>query len=360
MPSAVYYIKTGNADSVEDVSRRLDRLIEKSAILDFIREGDFTGIKLHFGEEGNTGYIHREWVKCAVKRAHARTKNLFLTDSNVLYKNSRRTNSVEHLKVASEHGFDLGSIGAPILIADGLFGRNYTEVAIKGKHFSKVKIASDIADSDSLLVMSHVTGHIQTGLAASLKNLGMGCASRRGKHEQHSGIVPEVNMKFCVGCGLCALDCPAAAITMKAGKAQISDERCIGCGECVVVCRTKAIQTKWSETLENLQEKMVEYAHGVISALKGQLGYINFMIKVTRNCDCLEKGERRMTDDLGILASRDPVAIDKAAADLLNSRHGRDIFREKFPDIDWTVQLKHAAGLGLGDLDYKLVEVKSA
>lgn len=67
-----------------------------------------------------------------------------------------------------------------------------------------------------------------------------------------------------------------------------------------------------------------------------------------------------MTDDLGILASRDPVAIDKAAADLLNSRHGRDIFREKFPDIDWTVQLKHAAGLGLGDLDYKLVEVKSA
>jgi len=277
-----------------------------------------------------------------------------LRHSNVLYKRSLRTNSIDHLKVAYEHGFDIENVEAPILIADGIFGRNFIEVRIDKKHFSKVKIAADIASCDSLLALSHITGHMQTGLAGAIKNLGMGAASRRGKYEQHSGIVPEIDTNFCTGCGLCQSNCPASCIVIKSKEAHILKNSCIGCGECVVVCRTKAIDTKWSETLENLQEKMVEYAYGVVKTLQGRVGYINFLIKVTKDCDCLAMDEPKIIEDLGILASEDLVSIDKASADLVNGMKGKDIFREGYPEVDWMVQLKYAARIGLGDLNYKL------
>lgn len=354
MSSVVYYIETTNEDSIKSVSKKLGTLVDKSGILKFIKKDGFTGIKLHFGDEGNTGHIRHEWVKAILDRLTSKTKNVFLTDSNVLYKRSLRTNSVDHLKIAHEHGFSIKNIGVPILIADGIFGRNFIEVEIDKKHFSKVKIASDIASCDSLLVLSHLTGHMQTGLAGALKNLGMGCASRRGKYEQHCGIVPEVNPSYCTGCGLCQVSCPAACIIIESKEARILSGHCIGCGECVVVCRTRAIDTKWSETLENLQEKMVEYAYGVMKALKGEVGYINFLIKVTKDCDCLMKNAPRIVPDLGILASEDPVSIDKASADLLNEFNEKDVFKNGYPDIDWAVQLKHASRIGLGSLSYKL------
>ncbi len=357
MPSKVYFIETKDRESTESVSKKLEFLIDKSRLFDTVEKSDFIGMKLHFGDKGNLGYIRSEWAKVVVDKLTNKSDNVFLVDTNVLYKNSQRTNSVDHLKIAYEHGFGMEKVGAPVIIADGLFGRNYIEVKIEKKHFKTVKIAPDVVSCDRLAVLTHVTGHIQTGLAAALKNIGMGCASRRGKYEQHSGIVPDIEQKFCTGCGFCLSHCPSSAIVMEKGKARILEESCIGCGECILVCRTKAIETKWSETLENLQEKMVEYAYGVIKTLKGKLVYINFLIRVTKDCDCLATDEPSIAKDIGILASHDPVSIDKASCDLLLERNSKDVFREGYPEIDWTVQLKYASTIGLGDLNYKIERV---
>jgi len=238
-----------------------------------------------------------------------------------------------------------------------LRGRNFEEIPVSGKHFSKVKIAPDFLDCDSMLVMSHMTGHILTGMGCAVKNLGMGCAARRGKYEQHCGTVPEINSDYCVGCGQCVINCPAGCLTLKNKKVSMAKEACLGCGECAVVCRTQAINIRWSETLENLQEKMVEYASGAVRALKGRLGYINFLIKVTKDCDCLAKDDPRIVKDLGILASSDPVAIDKASVDIIKEAAKEDVFRLGYPETDWSVQLKYAAKIGLGSLDYKLEEI---
>jgi len=354
MASDVFMIKVNNGDSDETMAQKLNALIDASGVLGFLKKDDYTGIKMHFGEEGNTGYIKAEWLKGLVERLRSVTDNIFFTDTNVLYKQSKRTNAVDHLKLAYSHGFSFQKMNVPVIIADGLLGRNYTDVEINKKRFSKVKIASGIAECDSLLALAHITGHIMTGFAGAIKNLGMGCASRRGKFEQHCGIVPDFNQEECVGCGLCVSNCPADAITLSKGKAKIDEASCIGCGECVVVCKTEALNAKWSETLANLQEKMVEYACGAVEAVDRRIGCINFLTNITRDCDCLAKDEPRIVEDVGILASNDLVSIDSASAEILNGLRDKDIFRQEYPEIDWTVQLKYAARLGLGNIDYKL------
>ena len=354
MASDVYLIKVSSADSDKTVAGKLNALVDASGVLRFLRKEDYTGIKMHFGEKGNTGHIRPQWLTGLIERLRPMTKNIFFTDTNVLYKESKRTNAVDHLKLAHDHGFSLQNTNVPVIIADGLWGRNYVEVQINKKRFSKVKIASDIAECDSLLALTHITGHIMTGFAGAIKNLGMGCASRRGKFEQHSGILPDFNSKWCAGCGLCAANCPASAIKIENGKAKIDELKCIGCGECVVVCKTAALNAKWSETLANLQEKMVEYACGAVEAVDKRIGYINFLTNITRNCDCLALDEPRIIKDIGILASNDLVSIDLASAEILNNSKGLDIFRQEYPEIDWMVQLKYASSMGLGSLDYKL------
>ncbi|MDP3791915.1 MAG: DUF362 domain-containing protein [Candidatus Omnitrophota bacterium] len=357
MPSNVYLTRLDSSEKDEAINKKIENLVKRSGVLNFIKKDSYTGIKIHFGESGNTGHIKSDWLKSLVSNVQSRTKNIFFTDTNVLYKESERTNAVDHLKLSYKHGFGFDKMGVPVIIADGVWGRNFVEVEINKKRFSKVKIASDIADCDSLLALTHITGHIMTGFAGAIKNLGMGCASRRGKFEQHCGIVPDFNIEHCVGCGLCVANCPAGCISLEAGKARLDETRCIGCGECVVVCKTDALTTKWSETLANLQEKMVEYAYGAVEILDRKLGYINFLTNITGDCDCLAKDEPRITHDIGILASDDLVSIDKASADLLNNMGKQDIFRARHSEIDWTVQLKYANELGLGNLDYKLIEV---
>jgi uncharacterized Fe-S center protein len=354
MASDVFMIKVDNGDSDKIMSQKLNALIDASGVLGFLKKDDYTGIKIHFGEEGNTGHIRPEWLKGLVERLRSVTNNIFFTDTNVLYKQSKRTNAVDHLKLAYSHGFSFQNMNVPVIIADGLWGRNYTDVEINKKRFSKVKIASDITDCDSLLALTHITGHIMTGFAGAIKNLGMGCASRRGKFEQHCGVVPDFNLTECTGCGLCVSNCPADAITLSKGKAKIDEANCIGCGECVVVCKTEALNAKWSETLANLQEKMVEYAYGAVKAVDRRIGYINFLTNITRDCDCLAKDEPRIVEDVGILASNDLVSIDSASAGILNSLKCKDIFRQEYPQVDWAVQLRYAADIGLGETDYKL------
>lgn len=354
MASKVYFIRTGESDTVETVSAKLGRLIEKSRVLSRIGDKDLTAIKTHFGDAGNTGHIRWEWIKQSASQVSKRTPNAFVADSNVIYKMGRRANSAEHLRLADEHGFNITNLGVPVLIADGLKGMNFTEIEVGGKHYKNVKIASDFACSNSMLVMSHMTGHIVTGMGCAIKNIGMGCAARRGKYEQHCGAYPDVNAEYCVGCGACVDACPASCLTLKDGRISFDKASCLGCGECAVICQTKAVEIRWSEALEILQEKMVEYAAGLIKAVKGNIGYVNFLIKITKDCDCLAKDDPRIVKDIGIMASSDPVAIDKASVDIVLKEAGTDVFKDGYPETDWSVQLKYAEKFGLGSLDYEL------
>ena len=100
---------------------------------------------------------------------------------------------------------------------------------------------------------------------------------------------------------------------------------------------------------------MVEYAKAVLKDRDKNYAFINFATKITKECDCLAKDDPRIVPDVGILASDDPVSIDKASLDLINNSAGTDIFRQVHPLRDGYKQLKYASRIGLGNLEYELV-----
>jgi len=350
--SKVYFKKIDDWASPETISGGLLAVWQKIDTGDLIKKDDFVGIKLTFGEEGTSGYIKSEWLKGLADSLGQNTKNLFVVETNTLYR-EKRSNAVGHMHVAYAHGYDMAKTGLPVIIADGLHGRTGRNIAIKAEHFENVKIAKAICETDFLISLAHVTGHCQTGFAATLKNLGMGCAARAGKLIQHSKTLPEITVEKCTGCGACMKICPANAIGIKKKKAILVKERCIGCGECTVICRTGAIEIKYDENAVKMQEKMVEYALGVKQALNSRLACVNFLYGITKNCDCMSKDEAPITRDMGIIGGVDPAAVDRATIEMV----GKEAFRDAHPGIDPEIQIRHAEKIKLGYSDYELIEV---
>jgi len=354
--SKVWYTPVRDGESYEAVADKVLQLFDAAGFAKIFEKDDLVAVKMHFGEQENTGHIKPAYIKPLLQRLKSYGTKPFLTDTNTLYK-GQRTNSVDHLLQAYEHGFSIENLGVPVIIADGLMSRNHRDVPIQGKHFEAVTLANDILDSDALVVLSHLTGHVMTGMGAAIKNLGMGGASRSGKQKQHADVKPVVDKEKCRACGACIRRCPKEAISYVEGVAFIDHEICYGCAECIAACRTGAVKVSWKSSGERLQEKMAEYALGAMQGKENKICFFNFLIHVTKECDCVEKAQDKVIGDIGILASYDPVAIDKASLDLLVQAAGRDLLKELWPENDASVQLRHAVALGLGSLEYELVQI---
>jgi uncharacterized Fe-S center protein len=262
-------------------------------------------------------------------------------------------------------------VGAPLIIADGLRGGSATAVTVNLKRFKRVYIGTEIVRADVIISAAHFKCHELSGFGGTIKNLGMGCASRKGKLAQHSTVSPKVKRKKCVGCGDCVAHCAQKAISLVDEKAKINEKKCVGCGECIIVCPNQAIQIQWDQTIPVFLENMVEYTVGVLKKKKDAACFLNFITQVSPACDCYGHNDAPIVPDIGIVASNDPVAIDQASADLVNRAEGRrdsaltknfksgqDKFRAIYPKVDWELQLEYAEKLGLGTRDYELVKIE--
>lgn len=362
----VYIARLRAQSRNENVVSRIQSLFRHAGFHDIIGERDFVALKIHFGEPGNTAFIPPYYVRPIVDCVRDAGGNPFLTDSNTIY-HGKRSNAVDHIMTAHRHGFLPSVVGAPVIIADGLRGRDYVKVRVDLKHFKEVNIASAALGSEVIIGITHFKGHLLAGFGGTIKNMGMGFASRSGKQMQHSDVKPEVDPSRCRACFECMSVCPARAIIERNRRAYIVRNRCIGCAECTATCRFGAIAVQWRTEARTFLEKMVEYAYGVLKDRLDRCGFYNFVINVTPECDCLAWSDRPIVNDLGILASRDPVAIDQASADLVNSASGLVNSALSSPDVDdkfrdlhnvpWEVQLEYAEELGLGERKYTLVEI---
>lgn len=354
--SKVYFVKVSESDAVESVKAKLEKLIDSSKLFDFIKSSGHAAVKMHFGEEGNTGHVRAEYASVVCRKVIEKGSEPFLADTNTLYR-GRRTNSVDHIKLVAEHGFTKDACSADIIVPDDTKKENVSEVAIDGEFFKTAKVASIFLKADSLVGLAHFKGHIMTGFGGALKNIGMGCASREGKLAQHSDIAPILDVERCENCGECIKSCPAGAIYKEGDRVVIDPAKCIGCATCIAACIHNAIEVDWESGGANIQEKMVEYASAILLKHKGAQAFINFVTKITKECDCLAKDDPRIAPDIGIFASPDPVAVDRASYDAVMNSCGKDIFKAVHPDRDGSKQLKRAHRMGLGLLDYELKEL---
>jgi len=368
MKSPVYFASLRAFSDKESTTEKVRRLFDHAGFAGLIAPYDKTAIKLHFGERGNDGFISPVYVRQVVEKVKACGGLPFLTDTNTLYWGSR-SNAVEHIDTAILHGFDYAVVGAPVIIADGLNGKNVRRVTIKKKHFEEVSIAGDIAAADSLIVLSHFKGHIVSGFGGAIKNLAMGCAPPEGKRAQHNAR-PFTLPENCTGCASCMRVCPKDAITIKKKKSVIDRELCIGCFECMHACPEHAIDIDWETEIPQFMERLAEYAYGAVIEKENKVGYMNFLLRITPDCDCFPFSDAPMVPDIGILASKDPVAIDAASFDLVNQQVGHpdslltahhhkggDKFKGVHPQTDGYRQVRYGEELGMGRSAYKLIKI---
>ena len=348
---------------------KLDRLLEKVNIQSSIKKNGLIAIKLHFGERGNTAFITPIFIRKIVDKVKQYQGKPFITDTSTLY-HGERMEAISHLTLAAHHGFGYSVVDAPLVIADGIRGSTSVNVRIDKEFFQDVHIGAELFHADNVISVAHFKGHELTGFGGTLKNLGMGGASRQGKLAQHSNISPRVERKHCIGCGDCMNICPQEAIALVNGKSKIDKKKCIGCAECIAICPQEAITIQWNETTTIFQKKMVEHVCGVLKGKEGRALFINFLMNISPACDCYGHADAPIVPNIGILVSNDPVAIDQASVDLVNNeigignsalktnlKIGADKFKGLYPEVDWEIQLDYAERIGLGYREYKLIQI---
>jgi len=354
MASDVFFARTGDNPDVKTQVEATRKICNALDISSSLEKKEYVAIKLHVGDKYNTTHVRPEIIKVIVEIAKEKEALPFMTETSTLYRGERE-NAVSHIMHAISHGFTVQNVGAPFIMADGLVGDAETEVMIEGELFNSVQVAREIRMIDCLVVVSHMTGHIAAGFGATIKNLGMGLSSRKGKLRQHSSITSAVIEEKCAFCKKCMKWCPQDAIYEKEGKARIDTLKCIGCGECFLVCRFDAISFNWGTELNCMQKAMAEHALGVVKDKKAF--YLNVLIGMTTDCDCFAKNQEKVIPDVGIIGSLDPVAVDQAGIDLTIQADQKNLNQLSYPHINGAIQLEHAEKIKLGTREYRLIEV---
>jgi uncharacterized Fe-S center protein len=359
----------------ESLLVKMDRLIDKAGIgkIDFKKK--YVAIKVHYGEPGNLAFLRPNFAKVVVDKIKTLGGMPFLTDCNTLYV-GRRNNAIVHMDAAFENGYNPFTTGCHNIIADGIRGTDDIAMPVQGGEFCSVAyIGRAIMDADIFISLNHFKGHEAIGFGGALKNIGMGSGSRAGKMAMHNEGKPVVNKNDCIGCKICLRFCAHDAISINSGKASIDYKKCVGCGRCIGACSKNAIDHKWDSSGEALGCKIAEYTKAVLDGRPNF--HINVVNQVSPNCDCHDESDAAIIPDIGIFASFDPVALDKACIDAVNAAPAilssimgerqlshkdeagnSDHMTDLHPTTDWRIQISHAERIGLGSGKYELVTIK--
>jgi len=305
-------------------------------------QGDHIGIKVHFGEDGNTYFVPATMVEPLCKALHAT-----LVETNVAY-GGRRAQTETHIELARDHGFTFAPID--ILDAEGM-----VELPVEGgKHFQTALLGKNLVNYSTIIYFTHFKGHGGSGFGGCIKNASMGMATPTGKRLMHKKDFPQCKPKNCNSCGLCLKDCPENAISLTPLAINLND--CSGCGMCITACPRRAIvRPDDNEKTKIFLEKLVEYAKPAINAVNSL--YFNIIMTVSPSCDCASNPKEPFISDIGILASTDIVAIEAAAHDLVDKAHQCDDAFLKVNSVSGKHQIDYAEQLSMGSKKYKLINI---
>ncbi|MCF8029984.1 MAG: DUF362 domain-containing protein [Desulfohalobiaceae bacterium] len=313
---------------------RSKELYKRAGTFDVVSPGDKVAIKLHAGELGNPNYVRPFFLKHIVDQVRSLGGKPFLTDTTTYYP-LQRNNAVDHMETAVANGFGF----APFIVADGLRSENGISQPSPDPLLSDVEVAGAVHQADAMIVVSHLKGHPLTGFGGAIKNVGMGCVTKKTKLEQHRLLDLVVHEDYCQGCGTCVEACWLDVPRIESDVMVIDSPYCMRCPICSSVCPEGAI------TLENRDRIL----HGLSVAAKGvmdtfppgKVSYVNFANDVSTVCDCAAAQGDKYIKDVGIFASHSPLSIDALGLEHIDYGH-----LNRLHGVDCTEQLAKMAELG--------------
>ena len=255
-------------------------------------------VKLHSGEPGNQNFLKPEFWQPVVNDVHGT-----VVECNTAYDGGRNTTE-KHRETMEKHGWSK-HFTVDIMDAEG----PDAELLIpNGKRIKKVQVGKNMLNYDSMLVLSHFKGHPMGGFGGALKQLSIGCASSYGKAYIHGAGEPE---------------------------------------------------KIWTADHDSFLESMADAAEAVVRHFNGNMVFINVMKNMSVDCDCCSVAEDPCMADIGILASLDPIAVDRACLDLVYASDdpGRDHLLERIESRNGAHTVDAAAELGFGSKEYELIKL---
>lgn len=287
MSATVYFSRTITPEKVLELYQLLGKKLEGKV-----------AVKLHSGEKGNQNFLKPDFWKPVIDYV-----NGTVVECNTAYEGERNTTE-KHRKLISDHGWDK-YFDVDILDAEG---PDLKLDIPNGKVIKENFVGKNIANYDSMLVLSHFKGHPMGGYGGALKQLSIGVASSYGKAYIHGAGVPE---------------------------------------------------NIWTSDHDSFLESMADAASSVVDYFKGKIIYVNVMKNMSVDCDCCAVAEDPCIADIGILVSDDPIAIDQACIDLVYdcSDPGRPHLIERIESRNGVHTIEAADDLSYGTREYKLVEV---
>lgn len=343
MKSVVYFIPAHKIDTSS-----LTQIFNRTKFLANFPLRSNIGVKIHFGEDGNHNHLSPQYIKSVVDIVKVNNLKPTLIETSTLYRGARQ-NRTTHIKLAHQHGFTENNIGAKIDIVDGERGERFKLIPVNFRNIQSARVAKGLDNYDGLLNLAHYKGHFVVGFGGVIKNIAMGLAAKGGKLEMHSLTKPKVKKDKCTKCETCVSVCPVDAITITEQSAVIGNS-CIGCASCIEVCPDGAIRINWNEASESTQKKMAEYAWAILHNRKCL--HFNYALKITPNCDCMNRTESPIMPDLGVFISIDPVACDMAVWE-----QTKDRIDKLYPELNPQLLLDYARELGIGNTRYEIKEI---
>lgn len=255
-------------------------------------------VKLHSGEPGNQNFLKPEFWRPVVNDVHGT-----VVECNTAYDGGRNTTE-KHRETMEKHGWSK-HFTVDIMDAEG----PDAELLIpNGKRIKKVQVGKNMLNYDSMLVLSHFKGHPMGGFGGALKQLSIGCASSYGKAYIHGAGEPE---------------------------------------------------KIWTGDHNSFLESMADAAEAVVRHFNRNMVFINVMKNMSVDCDCCSVAEDPCMADIGILASLDPIAVDRACLDLVYASDdpGRDHLLERIESRNGAHTVDAAAELGFGSKEYELIKL---
>jgi len=308
-------------------------------------KGDTIGIKTHWGEQGNTSFLPPDYVHEIAKWLKKIGAKPFVFDTTVLYSGKRRT-AEDSLKTAAKHGYKEKFLGCPVIVADGLDGRDVVEIPADYKHFKTVQVASLVNNTDGFIIFSHFKGHLLSCFGGAIKNISMGFASRAQKQRMHANARPVLKKDKCTTCGICVDFCPTGAAQIGEDEYPTYDmKKCIGCAQCIALCPHIALKILWDGDDTEFQEKLIETAAAAWKIIGEKTICINALIDISKECDCMPGENPIIAEDFGFIAGHHPVTVDKESIEHI----GEELIDKAHPNLPWRRQFDYAREIGFDE-----------